>query len=384
MSRPLHIAIDARWIFPKISGIGFYTQELIAALTECPSPHQFTLLFSNADVMARTASRTAFTRHTAFTGVLLNRGPFSAMDQVLLPVELKKRGVDVYHSTNYLMPLWTCGQVKRVVTIHDLIPLMFRDHAPRSKKNRVYPLFKWLMNSVAARSDAIIAVSESTRRDILQHMKIPPAQSEKVHVIYEGVPASYVPGRRAGAGDLTFLYVGRRDPYKNLPLLVRALAEVRKRGLQARLRVVGGDDPRYPEARREADTLGINDAIEWSGYVPDDALLSAYQQADVFVLPSRYEGFGLPVLEAMACGTPVICSRTSSLPEVAGDAALMIDPERIESLVDAMSRMIHEPELRVRLAEKGLAQAAKFTWQETARRTLAVYEHIAAHPGASA
>jgi len=377
MSRPLHIAIDARWIFPEISGIGLYTQELIAALTRSPTPHRFTVIFNRPEVMARTAAQTDFTHHAEFTGVMINSSPFAPLDQIRLPRLLKKQNVDIYHTTNFMIPLVGMGDIKRVVTIHDLIPLLFRDYAPRAKKNRFFVVYKWLMHTAARKSDMIIAVSESTKRDVIQHLGIAPDNENKVRVIHEGVTTNHIPAQRIARNETIFLFVGRRDPYKNLPMLVQSLADLRNEGLPAKLRVVGSDDPRYPEARQLAEKLGVNDHVLWSGYVPDRDLLSAYQQADVFVLPSRYEGFGLPVLEAMACGTPVICSNTSSLPEVAGNAALMIDPSNPATLTDAMRRVIKDPALRADLSRKGLAQAAAFTWDETARQTLSAYEAVA-------
>ncbi len=376
MNRPLHIALDARWIFPEISGIGLYTQELIAALVRLNPAHRFTLLFNHAEVAERTARETGYVNHPAFTAHLLGHGPFSPRDQWTTPRLLRDLGVDVFHATNSMMPLRGMGPIRRVVTIHDLIPLLFRDHAPRSKKNRLFPVYRWLMHRVARQADALIAVSDHTRRDIEAHLLPPVLHQQKIHVIHEGVRTVYTPARKPERDHVEFLYVGRRDPYKNLPLLIRCLDAVRKRGHPARLRVVGGDDARYPEARQAATALRLDDAITWSGYIPDADLVTAYQRADVFVLPSRYEGFGLPVLEAMACGTPVICSNSSSLPEVAGDAALLIDPDRPDTLTDAMVRLARDARLRELYARYGITRAATFTWEKTARQTLVVYESL--------
>lgn len=376
MTAPLHILLDARWIFPEISGIGLYTQELITALAKRASPHTFTLLFNNADVMARTSARVGISTNERFRCRLVRSGPFSPGDQVLLPSAISRWGVEVFHAPNYMMPLMLPGGIKRVVTIHDLIPLLFRDYAPRSKKNRLFPVFKFLMHHVASRADRIIAVSDFTRRDIAEHLLRGPSPG-KITVVHEAARAVYMPAPRAPREGVEFLFVGRRDPYKNLPLLIRAFAAVKAQDLPARLRIVGADDPRYPEADRLARELGVHDAITWSGYVSDEGLLDAYQQTGVFVLPSNYEGFGLPVLEAMACGTPVICSNRSSLPEVAGDAALMIDPDQPDTLIDAMTRVIKEPSLRDDLSRRGLARAAQFSWEKTARETIAVYEEAA-------
>jgi len=374
MTHPLHIAIDARWIFPEISGIGLYTQELIGALVNISTPHRFTLIFNNSAVLARTKTETGFDKNPSFTAELVTGGPYSPMDQIRLPRLLKLWNVNLYHATNMMMPLMGMGSIKRVVTIHDLIPLLFRDHAPRSKKNRLFPVYRWLMHNVARKADMIIAVSDHTRRDVEKHILNNHADPRCIQVIHEGVRPRYVPAQRKPREHLEFLFVGRRDPYKNLTMLINSFHDVRKQGLRARLHIVGGDDPRYPEARATADELGLNAHITWSGYVPEAELISAYQQADVFVLPSKYEGFGLPVLEAMACGTPVICSNASSLPEVAGDAAMLIDPARPATLTEAMARLVREPALRADLTRRGLMRAATFTWEKTARETIAVYE----------
>jgi glycosyltransferase involved in cell wall biosynthesis len=376
MTRPLHIAIDARWIFPEISGIGLYTHELIGALVKLSAPHRFTLIFNNAGVLARTKAETGFDKNSSFAAQLVTGGPYSPMDQFRLPRLLKLWNVDVYHATNIMMPLVGMGSIKRIVTIHDLIPLLFRDHAPRSKKNQLFPIYRWLMHNVARKADMIIAVSDHTRHDVVTHLLSNRANPGRIQVIHEGVRPRYVPAQRTPRDHVEFLFVGRRDPYKNLPMLINSFHDVRKQGLRARLHIVGGDDPRYPEARAVADELGVNAHITWSGYVPESELIAAYQQADVFVLPSKYEGFGLPVLEAMACGTPVICSNTSSLPEVAGDAALLIDPANAATLTDAMARMVREPALRSDLTRRALIRAAAFTWEKTARQTIAAYETV--------
>jgi len=373
---PLHIVIDARWIFPEISGIGLYTRELIAALSRLDSPHRYTLLFNNPDVMHRTAEETGYRLQDNFSNELVSRGPFSPADQILLPRQLIAWGADVFHAPNYMMPLHLDRSIRRIVTIHDLIPLLFRHFAPRSLKNRLFPVFKWLMHQTAARADRIIAVSEATRQDVSKHL-IKNHSSEKISVVYEAARAACKPVPKTNDDSVEFLFVGRRDPYKNLPMLIEALAEVRRLGLPARLRVVGGHDPRYPEAELIARKHNLNDAISWSGYVTEPGLVEAYQRADVYVHPSRYEGFGLTVLEAMACGTPVICSKVSALPEVAGDAAIYMNPDRLDSLVDAMCKLTRDPGLRATLAHRSLAQAARFSWEQTARQTVAIYEATA-------
>ena len=173
------------------------------------------------------------------------------------------------------------------------------------------------------------------------------------------------------------LYVGRCDPYKNVPGLVEAFARlVREGGVKARLRIVGSPDARYPEAGETARRLGVADRVEWSGYLDEEGLLKAYQEADVLALLSRYEGFGLPVLEAMACGTPVVCSNAASLPEVAGTAARLVEPEDVAGAAAALREVLANPETAARLRAAGLEQAQKFSWRAATDAVLRLYGEI--------
>lgn len=377
----MKICIDARWIFPELSGIGLYTQELIRALVRVDTENDYTLLFNDSTVLKRTERLTGFDRAPRFRARLVSYGLFTLRNQFKLPRWLAREGFDLYHSTNYMMPLLRCGNVRRAVTIHDLIPLLFPDHAPRSKKSRFHPVYKWLMHEVAARADLIITPSQSTREDVIRELKIPPEREAGVVSIPEGVTPDYKPGVRPKNRDAKIiLYVGRSDPYKNLPRLVEALAGVREEGINARLRVVGSPDSRYPQAPRRAKELGLEPYIDWTGYVSSEQLIKEYQTADVFCLPSRYEGFGLTLLEAMACGTPCVCSNIGSLPEVADDAARKIDPAILPELVTALTEVLSRPEIAEDLSRRGLERAAQFTWEHTARKTIAAYRSEGVSP----
>ncbi len=375
------IAVDARWIFPEISGIGMYTQELVRHMARLSPPEEILLLFHHPEVQERVMADPDIAG-SRFTGTLLPWGPFSPAGQVFMPRRLKQLGVRVYHSPNYMIPFRAFprhrpGRIRSLVTLHDLIPLLFPDHAPRSRKARMFPLFKRLMQETALRSDILLTVSESSRRDILACFNIPPAREDRVVVIPEGVGDQYGPGTGDRAHPPEILYVGRFDPYKNVAGLIRAFAEIRKRRPEAVLRIIGPDDPRYPEPRQEAGRLRLDESIRWEGYAEDGDLVEAYRRASVMVLPSRYEGFGLTVLEAMACGTPVVCSRAASLPEVAGDAALYIDPDSPARIAEAVCRLLDDPALHRHHREKGLAQAARFRWRDTAQATLNAYRRAA-------
>ena len=380
MMRPLQIVIDARWIFREISGIGLYTQELIRALARLDRENRYVLLFNDPSVRERTAAEVSLAAAPNFQALEISYGLFSPLGQLRLPALLRSLSADVYHSTNYMMPLPGTGRTKRVVTIHDLIPLLFPEFTPRALKTRFFPVFKALMRQVGRRADLIITVSEATRRDVLRELGLPPSRHGRVVAIPEAAHSVYIPAAEPSpaGGEPVILFVGRRDPYKNLPGLVEAFGRLRVQGVSARLRVIGPEDPRYPEARARAEALGLQPHIDWVGYAAPGQLIREYQQAAVFALPSRYEGFGLTVLEARACGAPVICGNASSLPEVAGDAALLVDPLDVDGLAAALRRVLTEPGLAASLRERGLRRAASFSWARTAELTRAAYEQAAA------
>jgi glycosyltransferase involved in cell wall biosynthesis len=388
----MKIAIDARWIFPRISGIGAYTRELIHALAALDSENRYTILFDRADLRDRTGREAGLADHPNFESRVLPYGVFSARSQWSLPGFLRREKIDVFHSPNYMIPLAAfprlrAGRTRAVVTIHDVIPLLFPNHAPRSRKSRFFFLYKWIMAEVARRADAIITDSETSRRDCLMLLGVGPCRAGQVTTIPIGVsprfhPAGGKPAPRKDPADTatprTCLYVGRADPYKNLSGLVRAFALARGRlPFPLRLVIAGPLDERYPEAPALARDLGVAEHVDWTGYLSDADLVRLYQQADLLALPSRYEGFGLPVVEAMACGTPVLISTAGALREVAGDAALTADPDDIGAMADRLQDILMKPDLAEKLVEDGLARAAAFTWARTAAETLALYGKIA-------
>jgi len=373
----MKIALDARWIFEQTSGIGQHTKQLIQGLHRLNTGHDWVLLFDDQARAEAVAAETGCT----WPHLLLPYGLFSLQNQVKLPWLLRREGVDLYHSTNYMMPLpgfprHKSGRVRAVITIHDLIPMVFRDHAPKSRKSRLYPLYAGLMREVAARAERIITVSESSAEDIRTRLHLPRHSHDKVRVVYNGLHPDYKPDASVPRkSPPEVLYVGRLDPYKNVPQLVGAFGEaLRNLPPGTRLRIIGPPDERYPEALNLARKLELFPRLDWEGHVNKETLLEAYRRAAVLVLPSYYEGFGLPVAEAMACGTPVICSNVSSLPEVAGEAALKIPPGDIHALADALVEVLTNPETSARLASAGPSQAARFTNESMARNTLAVYE----------
>jgi glycosyltransferase involved in cell wall biosynthesis len=260
--------------------------------------------------------------------------------------------------------------------------MLFREHAPRARKSRMYPLYRRLMLETGARADAIITVSERSRADIVEQLRIPPAEAAKVHKVFNGVSDRFridprgAPPRAAFGPErpAAILYVGRADPYKNLTGLLRALDRARRMcEFPLRLTIVGPRDPRYPEAPRLASELGLDPIVKWAGFLDDENLLRVYREADLLVQPSRYEGFGLPVVEAMACGVPVICGNAGSLPEVAGDAAVLVDPGDTAGIAEAIGRVLTDEALARELRARGITRSARFTWERAAAQTLDIY-----------
>ena len=379
----MRIVIDARWIFEEISGVGSYTSAIIEHISGMDHDNDYILLFSNQELLQRTVERARFNKAARIASRIVPCGVFSLKSQWILPRLLGEMNADIYHSPNYFIPFRAFPRNGRrtprcVVNVHDVIPLVMPDAVPRSRKRRLFPLYRRLMREVGARADAIVTGSQCARNDILEHLAIPCDHSRQVVSIANGVAKRFTPSaHQSTSSGRSVLYVGRRDPYKNLVSLVEAFALLLQRGINdITLRVVGPPDDRYPEAVHRARDLGVNDRVIWVNYVTDDELVKEYQQASVLALPSQYEGFGLPVLEAMACGTPVVCSDRSSLPEVAGEAARLVDPGSPSAMADAIAEILANPETARELREKGLIRASMFSWEKTARETIGLYRAV--------
>jgi glycosyltransferase involved in cell wall biosynthesis len=285
--------------------------------------------------------------------------------------------VDVLH-VQYAAPLG--HRAPLVVTVHDLGYL----HVPESFPLGLRVALRVLVPRSMKRASRIIAVSEFTRRDILSRYPVPP---DKIMVTPEGAEARFHPRPAAETASALARYglrpgfvfsLGRLNRRKNLERLVQAYAVLRRDALVAAPLVIGGKpDYGVQEAFRSARSRGETSSVQFAGLIPDADLPIFYSGAACFVYPSLFEGFGLPALEAMACGTPVIASNRTAIPEVVGDAALSVDPESVEALAEAMARVLTDADLSAELSRRGLARSRRFSWTETARRTLQVYREAA-------
>ncbi|MDO9543397.1 MAG: glycosyltransferase family 1 protein [Kiritimatiellia bacterium] len=384
----MRIGIDARWIFKETSGIGVYTRELIRHLAQIDRQNQYVLFFRDEDLMRTIQAEVASFSSGNFATLLLDFGLFSIKNQLVMPAIIKEQNLDVFHSTNYMIPFFAfprhhSGRTACLITIHDLIPLIFPEAAPRSRKTRFFPVYRRLMKEMAWRSDIIITDSNSSRNDIIARL---PCRPERVIVIGLGVNPRFkpiaatnssLPVPRFNRREKIILWVGRQDPYKNLMGLIEAFAMLRGQHQgPLELRLIGPSESRYPEPLERIRGLGITNAVKWIGHVSEARIVSEYQNANMLVMPSFYEGFGLPALEAMACGTPVVCSNRGSLPEVCGQAALPVNPDNISEVCSAMQRVLTDSQLSSDLISRGFQQAAKFKWQETAKQTVAAYEKV--------
>jgi len=382
----MHIVIDGRWIYPEISGIGNYTRQLIRELVRLDHDDRYTVLFRDTAVARRTIRETALEQADKVTAIQVGYGIFSPWNQLRLPGLLQKLQADIYHTTNYMMPVLLppppAPRPALITTLHDVIPLLFPDHAPRSRKSKVLPIFRLLLRRIAMRADSVLTVSQASGRDIRAALKLPPEAADRIRVVYNGVAPRYQPTERAphtAESERTILYVGRADPYKQLTTLVRAFHILRREiPFPVRLTVAGAPDPRYPEAARLADQLGLTPAITWTGYLSDNLLTERYQQADVLAHPSLYEGFGLQIIEAQASGTPVVCTTGGAQPEVAGDAALLAPPGDPDTLAAHLRTVLTDPGVADDLRRKGFANVQRFSWRKTAEGIHAVYRETAA------
>jgi glycosyltransferase involved in cell wall biosynthesis len=294
-----------------------------------------------------------------------------ALDQVM-------SGIHVFHATEHLLP--KLDRVHRVFTLHDTAYLHFPQyHLPR---NRIY--LKWMMPRFLAHADRIIVVSEATRRDALHFYGLDPA---KIEVIPEGVEPRFRPEQdsaRLAAVRQTYslpdrfiLYVGTIEPRKNLPVLLEAYHSIRSEHPDVKLVIAGGKGWLYESFFERLRSLGFEDQVTLTGHIPEDDLPALLSLAEVFAFPSVLEGFGLPPLEAMACGAPIVCSNASSLPEVVSDAGLLVPPRDVRAWVESLNRVLADPSLRADLRARGLARAAQFTWERAAQQTLQVYRRVA-------
>ena len=368
----MRVAIDARKLHDF--GIGTYTRNLLRYLARIDHDTEYVLLCQKPDLGV--AEQLA----PNFRTVLEPSPNYSVREQVHVPWLLRRVRPDVFHAPHYVLPPAT--RCRSVVTIHDCIHMMFPQYLPN---RAAYAYAKASMWSAARRSSLILTVSEASKRDILHFFNVRP---EKIVVVYNAIderfrmtPAEEDVARVRERYQLDHgfvLYAGTIKPHKNLVRLIEAFAELRRRGFdELKLLIIGDEISKLPALRRAVHKHRLHKHVRFLGFLPDETLAILYRLAAVFVFPSLYEGFGLPPLEAMASGTPVVTSNVSSLPEVAGDAAVLVDPYDVESIVDGVRRVLTDPALANELRARGIERAREFSWTRSITRTRELYQRVA-------
>lgn len=370
----MRIAFDGTTLTPGRTGVGYYTEHLLQHLArEVAQTGDEIVVVSNKPIDTQSPLPAHVRVHDG------HRFPVRiGWMQLRARSALEALQPDVAHFTNGMIPIGS--PVTTVVTVHDMSLRLY----PKCHPVRRLVLNRPLMHVAIRAASAIITVSHSARRDLLRLHGVAP---DKVSVVHEAASPAFRPmadqaeldaiRARYALPDRFILYVGTIEPRKNLNRLMAAFAAARKSGIPHQLVCVGPYGWSSRDLSGEIDRLGIRDAVHFTGYVPFEDLPAIYNLGDFFVFPSLYEGFGLPVVEAMASGLPVLTSNTSSLGEIAGDAAETIDPTDTDAMIDAMLRLARDPELRRDRAARGLTRARTFSWTQTAREMLAVYHRLA-------
>ena len=369
----LRIAIDARKLHDY--GIGTYVRNLIGELAVQTDEARYVLLCRPED------EELCQSFGPRFEALVERAGNYSVREQFSVPMTLRRARVDLFHAPHYVVsPLTT---IPYVVTIHDCIHLRFPQYLP-SQVARVYA--QVMMRTAARRARRVLTVSEASKDDIRHFLGVPDSKVEVIHnAIDAGIaapPTEEAITRVCQRFQLTspfILYAGNIKPHKNVDRLIEAYSILRRRGYeQAKLLIIGDEISKYQNLRRLVHRFQLHQHVRFFGFVPEATLAVLYRKAVMFVFPSLYEGFGLPPLEAMAAGTPVITSKVSSLPEVVGDAALLVDPMDAGAIADAMARLLDDDALRRDLIRRGHERARAFSWTRSVARTREVYGEVLA------
>lgn len=357
----------------EFTGIGRYVFELVHRLAELDKKNHY-VLFMNEEEYGK------FEERKNISKVMVEAKHYSLAEQVGFLMALRSAKLDLMHFTHFNAPLFY--RRPSVLTIHDLTLSFFPGKKMNSWVHRL--AYNLVLKNSVRHAKKIIAVSENTKQDLIDILKVSPS---RVDVVYEGVSEKFSPKKNLEANAEVLkkyciskeflLYTGVWRGHKNLVNLIRAFARLISgdSAIDAQLVITGNEDPYYPEVKRTVKELGIEHAVIFPGLVNEEELLSLYQSAKLYVFPSLYEGFGLPPLEAMRCGTPVVASKTACIPEVCGEEnALYFDPYDPTEMADVIQRVWVDETLQKELHEHGLKHSLKFSWDKMAEKTLEIYE----------
>ncbi len=374
----MRIGIDARFFGGEQSkGLGRYTQMLLRHLFALDKTNDY-VVFVPEDLVKRWPYH-----HAHVQLVAAPYAWYSLAEQIFMPLLIKRQKVDLMHFPHFNVPIFYRGPF--IVTIHDLIISRFPTERATTLGPMMYQFKQLAYNRVirhaALAARHIITVSQYSKADLMDFFHLP---SDRVSVTYEAVDA-FTPGQhdvlpRYNIRQPYLLYVGNAYPHKNLEQLILVMQQLKKQGNLLQCVFVGQPDYFYKRLQQFAWAKNVDDRVKFIGFVPDQDLPKLYQQAFAYVFASRYEGFGLPPLEAMLYGTPVISARTSCLPEVLGEAALYFEQDDISGILKHIQRLEQDPPLRSQLIQLGHQQVKRYSWQRMAKQTLALYEKVLTKP----
>ncbi len=369
------IGIDARMYSSKFTGIGRYVYELTENLFQIDQKNEYVLFLNEPEYSKFTPPNKRVSK------VLVDAHHYSLSEQTTFLKKIIAAKVDLMHFTHFNAPILYMG--KSVVTIHDLTLSFF----PGKKMNSsIYRLaYQLVIRTAVRKAKKVIAVSNNTKHDLQTILGTP---DKKAQVIYEGVNSEFKAITDQQKIDKVLkkynldrpfiLYTGVWRSHKNLANLIKAFGILKHQyGLDCYLVITGKKDPYYPEVEQETLSLQLENDVVFTGLIPEDDLITLYSAARLYAFPSLYEGFGLPVLEAMQCHTPVACSNASCLPEVAGmKNALFFDPKSPDDIAEKIYQLYSDPQLRDKLVKHGINRVKDFSWQQMAKETLALYQSI--------
>jgi glycosyltransferase involved in cell wall biosynthesis len=374
----LLIGIDGRGILKTIDGITRYSLNLIRSLSEIDSTNKY-FIFKNRWRKKKIVDAPNFQE------IEVDFPHLSMKSLFHFPFLIKHFNLDIFHSPFFIAPLWNVNNL--IITVHDLMALTFpKFFGGRSyiKEKGAYWYHRIFVPLSIKKAKRIIAVSQNTKMDLINHLHIDP---KKISVIYEAVDEQFKKNhtvielekfkRDKGLPANYFLYAGTMKPYKNIQLIISALKILKQKGeLKYKLLIAGRKDRFFPTVYKEVKDRNLVDDVDFLDYVSDDELPLIIKCADIFIFPSLYEGFGLPALEAMSLGVPTIVSNTSSLPEVVGDGAMIVDPRNPQDLAQAIQSLFKDENLRKNLSQKGIERSQAFSWRKTAEKTIEVYKSV--------
>ncbi|MCM8833544.1 MAG: glycosyltransferase family 4 protein [Candidatus Omnitrophica bacterium] len=380
----MKIGIDANPLLDeKKTGIGWYAYNLIKNIEKIDKENIY-ILFSNS--LSRYKKKYEIKKNFKSKNfyVSIRPFPFLVWNYVvakIFPFEFLYGNLDLIHTLHVLTPIPLSFHVKQVITIHDLIPLINLNLCPTESL-----ILKIIIPKAVKKADMIITVSYNTKKDLLNHFKI---DSEKITVIYPGLHNENIRPiedyekienfkKKYGIYGKYLLFVGAIEPKKNIPKLIDAFIIVKEKFPELKLVLCGKIGWKAEIFYKKMKDLPekIKKDIILTGYVPVSDLPYLYNGCEVFVFPSLYEGFGFPVLEAMGCGVPVVTSNISSLPEVVGDAGILVNPENKEEIAEAILSILNDQNLKKTLSKKGIERAKLFSWENTAKKTLELYKKV--------